>query len=129
MKFGSGTHIEANSVVDGAVVGEECQVGPFARLRPGTELAARAKVGARGESARNRAAWGGGTYSPRAVAIACKLGVESGFPSNLPSEIVPWLAGRCFRPRCSVLAKNLLFDISCLCLKDRVFFGGRISPV
>ncbi len=44
-RIGSGTHIEANSVVDGAVVGEECQVGPFARLRAGTELAARAKVG------------------------------------------------------------------------------------
>jgi len=44
-RIGSGTHIEANSVVDGAVVGENCQVGPFARLRPGTELAARAKVG------------------------------------------------------------------------------------
>lgn len=44
-RIGSGTHIEANSVVDGAVVGEDCQVGPFARLRPGTELAARAKVG------------------------------------------------------------------------------------
>ena len=44
-RIGSGTHIEANSVVDGAVVGEECQVGPFARLRPGTELAAGAKVG------------------------------------------------------------------------------------
>mgnify|MGYP003137779387 CR=1 FL=1 len=44
-RIGSGTHIEANSVVDGAVVGEECQVGPFARLRPGTELAAQAKVG------------------------------------------------------------------------------------
>ena len=44
-RIDSGTHIEANSVVDGAVVGEECQVGPFARLRPGTELAARAKVG------------------------------------------------------------------------------------
>ncbi len=44
-RIGSGTHIEANSVVDGAVVGEDCQVGPFARLRPGTELAAQAKVG------------------------------------------------------------------------------------
>ncbi len=44
-RIGSGTHIEANSVVDGAVVGENCQVGPFARLRPGTELAAQAKVG------------------------------------------------------------------------------------
>jgi bifunctional UDP-N-acetylglucosamine pyrophosphorylase / glucosamine-1-phosphate N-acetyltransferase len=44
-RIGNGTHIEANSVVDGAVVGENCQVGPFARLRPGTELAAQAKVG------------------------------------------------------------------------------------
>ncbi len=44
-RIGSGTHIEANSVVDGAVVGENCQVGPFARLRPGTELATQAKVG------------------------------------------------------------------------------------
>lgn len=44
-RIGSGTHIEANSVVDGAVVGENCQVGPFARLRPGTELADQAKVG------------------------------------------------------------------------------------
>ena len=37
--------IEANSIVDGAQVGEQCTVGPFARLRPGTVLAARAKVG------------------------------------------------------------------------------------
>ncbi len=44
-RIGNGTQIEANSVVDGAVVGENCQVGPFARLRPGTELAAQAKVG------------------------------------------------------------------------------------
>jgi len=44
-RIGDGTHIEANSVIDGAVVGENCQVGPFARLRPGTELAAQAKVG------------------------------------------------------------------------------------
>ncbi|WP_101674270.1 bifunctional UDP-N-acetylglucosamine diphosphorylase/glucosamine-1-phosphate N-acetyltransferase GlmU [Alloalcanivorax mobilis] len=43
--LGAGTVVEAHSVIDGAVVGEHCQVGPFARLRPGTELAARAKVG------------------------------------------------------------------------------------
>ena len=43
--LGAGTVVEANSVIEGAVVGEHCQVGPFARLRPGTELAARAKVG------------------------------------------------------------------------------------
>ncbi len=41
----TGAVIEANSVIDGAVVGEGCNVGPFARLRPGTELAAKARVG------------------------------------------------------------------------------------
>ena len=43
--IGAGTVVEANSVIDGAEVGEDCNVGPFARLRPGTELAARARVG------------------------------------------------------------------------------------
>ncbi|MFP1681899.1 bifunctional UDP-N-acetylglucosamine diphosphorylase/glucosamine-1-phosphate N-acetyltransferase GlmU [Alloalcanivorax sp. C16-1] len=41
----AGAVIEANSVIDGAVVGEGCNVGPFARLRPGTELAAKARIG------------------------------------------------------------------------------------
>ncbi|MCH2556506.1 MAG: bifunctional UDP-N-acetylglucosamine diphosphorylase/glucosamine-1-phosphate N-acetyltransferase GlmU [Alcanivorax sp.] len=41
----TGAVIEANSVIDGAVVGEGCNVGPFARLRPGTELAAKARIG------------------------------------------------------------------------------------
>ncbi|HLV76438.1 MAG TPA: bifunctional UDP-N-acetylglucosamine diphosphorylase/glucosamine-1-phosphate N-acetyltransferase GlmU [Marinobacter sp.] len=40
-----GAEIRANSVIDGAVIGAEAQIGPFARLRPGTELAARTKVG------------------------------------------------------------------------------------
>jgi len=33
------------SVLRGAVVGEDCEVGPYASLRPGTVLSARAKVG------------------------------------------------------------------------------------
>lgn len=37
--------IKANSVLDGAEVGADCIVGPFARLRPGTVLAAKAHVG------------------------------------------------------------------------------------
>ncbi|SFR65090.1 UDP-N-acetylglucosamine pyrophosphorylase /glucosamine-1-phosphate N-acetyltransferase [Marinobacter daqiaonensis] len=37
--------VHANSVIEGAVVAEHCQVGPFARLRPGTRLASNAKVG------------------------------------------------------------------------------------
>ncbi|GAA0701572.1 bifunctional UDP-N-acetylglucosamine diphosphorylase/glucosamine-1-phosphate N-acetyltransferase GlmU [Marinobacterium maritimum] len=44
-RIGAGTRIEANSMIDGAVVAEHAQVGPFARLRPGTELAAGSKVG------------------------------------------------------------------------------------
>ncbi len=43
--IGAGAVIEANSVIDSATVGEACTIGPFARLRPGTELAAKAKVG------------------------------------------------------------------------------------
>jgi len=37
--------IESHSLLDGAIVGTEAHIGPFARLRPGTELAANAKVG------------------------------------------------------------------------------------
>jgi bifunctional UDP-N-acetylglucosamine pyrophosphorylase/glucosamine-1-phosphate N-acetyltransferase len=42
---GAGTVIKANSVIEGAVIGEQCDIGPFARLRPGSELANKAKVG------------------------------------------------------------------------------------
>jgi bifunctional UDP-N-acetylglucosamine pyrophosphorylase/glucosamine-1-phosphate N-acetyltransferase len=40
-----GAEIKANSVLEGAIVGANAQIGPFARLRPGTELAANTKVG------------------------------------------------------------------------------------
>lgn len=40
-----GVEIKANSVIEGAVIGANAQIGPFARLRPGTELAANTKVG------------------------------------------------------------------------------------
>ncbi|MDX1559292.1 MAG: bifunctional UDP-N-acetylglucosamine diphosphorylase/glucosamine-1-phosphate N-acetyltransferase GlmU [Marinobacter sp.] len=40
-----GTEIKANSVIEGAVIGANAQIGPFARIRPGTELAANTKVG------------------------------------------------------------------------------------
>lgn len=43
--IGSGAHIKANSCIEGAVVGQHCDVGPFARLRPGTVLAEQAKIG------------------------------------------------------------------------------------
>lgn len=44
-RIGDGTVIQANSVIEHALVGARCQVGPFARLRPDTELAEGAKVG------------------------------------------------------------------------------------
>jgi bifunctional UDP-N-acetylglucosamine pyrophosphorylase/glucosamine-1-phosphate N-acetyltransferase len=40
-----GSTIKANSILEDAEVGEDCDVGPFARLRPGTVLAAKAKIG------------------------------------------------------------------------------------
>ncbi len=44
-RIGKGARIKANSVLENAVVAAGCQVGPFARLRPGTELADNAHVG------------------------------------------------------------------------------------
>ena len=44
-RIGDGTVIKANSHLEDAVVAENCDVGPYARLRPGTELANKAKVG------------------------------------------------------------------------------------
>ncbi|MCU7648255.1 bifunctional UDP-N-acetylglucosamine diphosphorylase/glucosamine-1-phosphate N-acetyltransferase GlmU [Pseudomonas piscis] len=40
-----GVVIKANSHIDGAVMGEDSDAGPFARLRPGSVLEARAHVG------------------------------------------------------------------------------------
>jgi len=37
--------VEAHTVIDGADIGSDCRIGPFARLRPGVELAAGARVG------------------------------------------------------------------------------------
>lgn len=39
------TVIFANSMIEGAVIGENCHIGPFARLRPGTMLDNGAKIG------------------------------------------------------------------------------------
>ncbi|MAC45739.1 MAG: UDP-N-acetylglucosamine diphosphorylase/glucosamine-1-phosphate N-acetyltransferase [Oceanospirillum sp.] len=40
-----GSVIEPNSIIDQSTVAENCTVGPYARLRPGTELAIGAKIG------------------------------------------------------------------------------------
>ena len=42
---GAGTVIEPHSVIEQAELGTQCQVGPFARIRPQTQLAHGAKVG------------------------------------------------------------------------------------
>ena len=43
--IGDGAQINAHSVIEGAVIGANAQIGPFARIRPGTELAANTKIG------------------------------------------------------------------------------------
>jgi bifunctional UDP-N-acetylglucosamine pyrophosphorylase/glucosamine-1-phosphate N-acetyltransferase len=43
--IGAGSVIHANSVIDTAEIGENCTVGPFARLRPGATLACDVHVG------------------------------------------------------------------------------------
>jgi bifunctional UDP-N-acetylglucosamine pyrophosphorylase/glucosamine-1-phosphate N-acetyltransferase len=37
-RLGAGTQVHANSVIDQALVGANCRIGPFARLRPDTVL-------------------------------------------------------------------------------------------
>ena len=44
-KIGEGAVIKANSVLEDAQISAGCEVGPFARLRPGTCLAEKARVG------------------------------------------------------------------------------------
>lgn len=45
VEIGENVTVLANSVIEGAVIAEQCQIGPFARIRPGTVLAAGAKIG------------------------------------------------------------------------------------
>jgi bifunctional UDP-N-acetylglucosamine pyrophosphorylase/glucosamine-1-phosphate N-acetyltransferase len=44
-RIGDDVVIEPMSLIDGAEIGDGCQIGPFARLRPGSELAAKARIG------------------------------------------------------------------------------------
>ncbi|WP_394891566.1 bifunctional UDP-N-acetylglucosamine diphosphorylase/glucosamine-1-phosphate N-acetyltransferase GlmU [Mesorhizobium sp. AaZ16] len=45
VKVAAGAKIHAFSHLEGATVGEGCDVGPFARLRPGADLGEKSKVG------------------------------------------------------------------------------------
>lgn len=44
-ELGEGTVILPNTLIEGAVVGRNCTVGPFARIRPGTEVHEEARIG------------------------------------------------------------------------------------
>ena len=44
-KIAAGTKVQPYSIFDGAVVGEDTQIGPFARLRPGAKLANDVHIG------------------------------------------------------------------------------------
>jgi bifunctional UDP-N-acetylglucosamine pyrophosphorylase/glucosamine-1-phosphate N-acetyltransferase len=44
-KIGEGTEIFANSIIDHAVVAQNCRIGPFARLRPGTVMHREVHIG------------------------------------------------------------------------------------
>ncbi len=44
-EIGDGTVIRSNSHIEGAVAGARCIVGPFARLRPGSEIADDVRIG------------------------------------------------------------------------------------
>ncbi len=44
-QIGSGVNILANTIIDNAVIGKNCHVGPFARIRPETELAELSRIG------------------------------------------------------------------------------------
>ena len=45
VSIGAGTQIHANCVLEDSVVGAQCDIGPFARVRPQTTLAKKVKVG------------------------------------------------------------------------------------
>ncbi len=44
-RIGAGSVVRAFSVLEGAEVGQDCQIGPYARLRPGTVTAQQVHVG------------------------------------------------------------------------------------
>jgi bifunctional UDP-N-acetylglucosamine pyrophosphorylase/glucosamine-1-phosphate N-acetyltransferase len=44
-EIGAGSEIHANTVIEHASIGAGCEIGPFARLRPGTDLAENVRIG------------------------------------------------------------------------------------
>jgi bifunctional UDP-N-acetylglucosamine pyrophosphorylase / glucosamine-1-phosphate N-acetyltransferase len=44
-QLAAGTQVFANSIIDHAIIGADCRIGPFARVRPETVLAERVHIG------------------------------------------------------------------------------------
>jgi len=44
-RIAAGTTVNANCVLEDAIVGENCDIGPFGRLRPGAEMKQNARIG------------------------------------------------------------------------------------
>lgn len=44
-RLGDDVVVKPHCLIEGADIGDACEVGPFARIRPGTRLAARARIG------------------------------------------------------------------------------------
>lgn len=44
-KIGNHSHIKAFSHIEGSIMAANCDIGPYARLRPGTDLAEEVKIG------------------------------------------------------------------------------------
>src|SRR5699024_5423126 len=44
-QIGDGTHVLAHTVMGRTIIGQRCQIGPFARLRPDTRIANNGKIG------------------------------------------------------------------------------------
>jgi bifunctional UDP-N-acetylglucosamine pyrophosphorylase/glucosamine-1-phosphate N-acetyltransferase len=43
--IGPGTRVHANCVIEAATIGGNCEIGPFARMRPGVEMSDQSKLG------------------------------------------------------------------------------------
>jgi bifunctional UDP-N-acetylglucosamine pyrophosphorylase/glucosamine-1-phosphate N-acetyltransferase len=56
--LGDDTAVHAHSVLESVTAGERCDIGPFARLRPGTELSHDVKIGNFVETKKSRIAEG-----------------------------------------------------------------------
>lgn len=43
--IGKNTEVKANTLIEDSIVSSDCVIGPFARLRPGTKLSSKVKIG------------------------------------------------------------------------------------